>query len=144
MPETNEEKKEETKEKEKRVWSKDDLPKAWGILAGSFLILMLACAFPISAAFGFLMPEPESIETWFQRSGSATVLSAIAAEYLLYQLYGLVNELEITEFDRGVDPFAPLKKPYIWLRRVGVVVAIGGTVIWGYGDLLLQLPIIGA
>ncbi|PSB85501.1 hypothetical protein [Photobacterium damselae] len=109
-------------------------------LLTSVPILLLAFIFPILAWFGILQLEDNSA-IWFQRSGSITVLFAVWVEFKLFKLAGLTNP--ISENGKTYDDMRKsdylqthnLKKIQI-IKYLSAVLAISGTVIWGYGDLI--------
>ncbi|HIF9267421.1 TPA: hypothetical protein ACX6Q4_003101 [Photobacterium damselae] len=109
-------------------------------LLTSVPILLLAFIFPILAWFGIFQLEDNSA-IWFQRSGSITVLFAVWVEFKLFKLAGLTNP--ISENGKTYDDMRKsdylqthnLKKIQI-IKYLSAVLAISGTVIWGYGDLI--------
>ncbi|CAH8239249.1 hypothetical protein [Vibrio aestuarianus] len=103
-------------------------------------ILLLAFIFPILAWFGVFQLEDNSA-IWFQRSGSVTVLFAVWVEFKLFKLAGLTNP--ISENGKTYDDMR--KSDYLQthnskkiqiIKYLAAVLAISGTVIWGYGDLI--------
>lgn len=75
---------------------------------------------------------------WFARFGSVVVLFAVMSEYSLLhgELTRLYMRLHTVDADSDMPNLTPskwhLKK--VWLSHVTLVV---GTLIWGFGDLLL-------
>ena len=53
-------------------------------------LFIVAIALPLLALAGVLKPVQESLGTWFQRSGSLTVLFAAMAEYSIVKLYAIL------------------------------------------------------
>ncbi|MGI9831528.1 hypothetical protein [Vibrio vulnificus] len=109
-------------------------------LLTSVPILLLAFVFPILAWFGVFQLENNSA-IWFQRSGSVTVLFAVWVEFKLFKLVGLTNP--ISENGKTYDDMR--KSDYLQthnskkiqiIKYLAAVLAISGTVIWGYGDLI--------
>ncbi|ELC3160006.1 TPA: hypothetical protein ACMDUA_005149 [Vibrio harveyi] len=109
-------------------------------LLTSVPILLLAFIFPILAWFGVFQLEDNSA-IWFQRSGSVTVLFAVWVEFKLFKLAGLTNP--ISENGKTYDDMR--KSDYLQthnskkiqiIKYLAAVLAISGTVIWGYGDLI--------
>ena len=102
-------------------------------LCGS--LLLVAAAIPTLAYFGCFKPVEEPQNTWFQRSGSLTVLVAVSIEFLLTKLHkypGLIGLLG--EMKPGPARWHSITYRIIFYSA-GFLAAIG-TVIWGYGDLL--------
>ncbi|MDD1795160.1 hypothetical protein LRP50_18690 [Enterovibrio sp. ZSDZ42] len=97
-------------------------------------IFILAVITPILAWYSFVIPETEEPAIWFQRSGSLTVLFAVWMEYNLMK----VNE-HVFPSGHTFSQQAALAKKYQPIFKVAqymaVLLAIMGTVIWGYGDL---------
>ncbi|EGQ9145700.1 hypothetical protein AAHL06_002949 [Vibrio parahaemolyticus] len=109
-------------------------------LLTSVPILLLSFIFPILAWFGVFQLEDNS-GIWFQRSGSVTVLFAVWVEFKLFKLAGLTNP--ISENGKTYDDMR--KSDYLQthnskkiqiIKYLAAVLAISGTVIWGYGDLI--------
>ncbi|VAW48380.1 hypothetical protein MNBD_GAMMA03-948 [hydrothermal vent metagenome] len=75
---------------------------------------------------------------WFARFGSLIVLFAVMGEYSLLhgELNRLYDRLEKVDADMDMPDLTPskwhLKK--VWMSHVTLV---AGTLIWGFGDLLL-------
>ncbi|HHF2982673.1 TPA: hypothetical protein ACPJ0L_003636 [Vibrio alginolyticus] len=109
-------------------------------LLTSVPILLLSFIFPILAWFGVFQLEDNSA-IWFQRSGSVTVLFAVWVEFKLFKLAGLTNP--ISENGKTYDDMR--KSDYLQthnskkiqiIKYLAAVLAISGTAIWGYGDLI--------
>lgn len=75
---------------------------------------------------------------WFARFGSLVVLLAIMSEYTLIhnELKILYESLEHNTSIKEITDITPSRwhQKKVWLTHVTVVV---GTLIWGFGDLLL-------
>ncbi len=100
----------------------------------SVVLLMLAWFFGATGLILGLFFEP----LWFARSGSLIVLFAVMSEYSLLhgELNRLYARLEKVDADMDMPDLTPskwhLKK--VWLSHITMVL---GTLIWGFGDLLL-------
>lgn len=75
---------------------------------------------------------------WFARFGSVVVLLALMGEYSLIQsqLARLYSQLEKVEHDDDMPDLTPSK----WHRKkvlLSHITIVFGTLIWGFGDLLL-------
>ncbi|MUK70253.1 hypothetical protein [Aliivibrio fischeri] len=108
----------------------------------SVIVLLLGLLGPILAWFGVFQLETNSA-VWFQRSGSITVLFAVWAEYKLFKLAELTNPMSQNgntwDDMRKSDVLQASYSKYIQgIKYFAAVLAIAGTVIWGYGDLLFQ------
>jgi hypothetical protein len=100
----------------------------------SGLLLILAWA---AGLIGFVMGvifEP----MWFARFGSLVVLFSLVGEYALLhnELDRLYVSLEKVEDSGDIPDLSPSKWHHkkVWLSHLTVVF---GTLIWGFGDLLL-------
>ena len=79
--------------------------------------------------------EKESLENWFQRSGSLVVIFALVAESNAIAIFKILNPTGFpsTSFEevRKQYDYLPNKYTKISLSVIGL-----GTLIWGYGDLV--------
>jgi len=75
---------------------------------------------------------------WFARFGSVIVLFAVMSEYSLLhgELNRLYMRLEQVDADSDMPDLTPSKwhSKKVWLSHITLIV---GTLIWGFGDLLL-------
>jgi hypothetical protein len=75
---------------------------------------------------------------WFARFGSLVVLFAVMSEYALLhgELDTLYQRLEHVHAQDDMPDLTPSKwhRKKVWLTHLTVV---GGTLIWGFGDLFL-------
>lgn len=98
-------------------------------------LIFLAIAVPALAAHGVFKVDEESLQSWFQRSGSLCVLFAVLTEYTLFQVHGLLYPTGLITEDGDI-----LKKKYgIYFRsltKTSHLTVLTGTFIWGFGDLL--------
>jgi len=105
-----------------------------------FFRLSMSLLLPILSWFGVLKYD-ENIGTWFSRSGSLMVLFALLAEVKLFKIDGLtkpVSENGLTYADLGVRDQLYLRysKPISRWKFITMGLAVCGTIIWGYGDLI--------
>ncbi|WP_067660055.1 hypothetical protein [Ferrimonas marina] len=101
------------------------------------MLLLAVVMIPVLAWNGVLSPD-EQIATWFQRSGSLVVLCAALIEYILFKI-SLSNtpasgDAEPTGYQRKASPL--YLRVIHGIKYLAAGVAIIGTVIWGYGDLI--------
>jgi len=100
----------------------------------SGLLLLVAWAAGLLGLVLGLVFDPE----WFARFGSLIVLFSVMSEYSLLhgELNVLYQRLEKVMAEDDMPDLTPskwhLKK--VWVSHVTI---IAGTVIWGFGDLLL-------
>ena len=108
------------------------------LLARWLFILSLgaAVAAPLFALVIPFRPSNEMACTWFQRSGSLMVMLSLLAELSAVRIFNLLNpsgfvSVGFKEFENKYKNL-PVKYSVLCLIAIGT-----GTVIWGYGDLLL-------
>lgn len=104
----------------------------WQCLA-LFLIALSILGLAYSS---FLIPEAEKPETWFQRSGSIAVIFAIWIELKLFSISGYVNSAGAVVIQQEVMiiRYGSLHR---WAKYIAACLAIFGTLIWSYGDLVV-------
>ena len=84
-----------------------------------------------------LNPTSEAHHLWFQRSGSFVVLASIWAEFVVVRLDGYFDTYN--EKYMLLEPMRPSSyMMHNYLSKSAIVLAIYGTFIWGYGDLLFK------
>ena len=105
-------------------------------LIQSILIILSALLVPILSVLCKWYPEGESVGSWFQRSGSLVVMLTIWAEYKLFSINSEINPTGIV-ISKHTEIKNKYKKPHIITSYCALTLAILGTIIWGYGDLLL-------
>jgi len=98
-------------------------------------IIILTIAIPIIALCApDLMPEKETIGSWFQRSGSIVVALAVWIEIKNESISGYIHPTGLVSSEYG-----EFKKKYgscfNSIKLIGFSFAILGTIIWGYGDI---------
>lgn len=106
-------------------------------------LLLLTVAIPISAWHGIYQVDVD-VTSWFQRSGSLMVLFAVWVEYKLFTISNLTNPISEngeTYQDQAHSDALNLRYGNILksFKYVTAVLAISGTVIWGYGDIIRGL-----
>jgi len=101
------------------------------IVVAAILIPFIALNIPS------LMPESETVATWFQRCGAIVVTLAVWIEIKNNAISGYIYPSGIS-----TSEYVVLKKDYgLYFNLIkwsGFILAIIGTLIWGYGDILLQ------
>lgn len=100
------------------------------------VLVLLGSLIPCIALYFPYRPEGESLESWFQRSGSVMVIFAVWAEVKLASIYSMLNPtgLILSDGDLLRIEFGSY---YNYLVPSVAAVAVLGTIIWGYGDLLI-------
>ena len=110
----------------------------------------------ILLAFGVLVTivasqwKPGSVEeshaVWFQRSGSIAVLCSLLVEFrinfrALLESYFPKEAPSDCTISQQIENWHEKGYPIGCLHRVALILATGGTAIWGYGDLLCNLVV---
>lgn len=98
------------------------------------IFLLLAWAAGLLGLLLGLVFEP----LWFARFGSLIVLFGVMAEYsLIHQEFNtLYRRLEKVTADQDLPDLTPSKwhRKKVWVSHLTVIM---GTLIWGFGDLLV-------
>ena len=110
--------------------------KCYRDVSVSIILIIVALVIPFQASMGFMKPDIETINIWFQRSGSITVLLSLVAEYVISRLHGIIRPAGFTSKETE-NIRKKLENPLMVLRYIGGGTAVLGTIIWGYGDLLI-------
>lgn len=104
-----------------------------------YIIMFFTMLIPFVALYiPILKPSDELLAFWFQRSGSIIVVLALWIELKNNKANSLINP-------RGfiTEEFEVIKKEYgkrhSFVTWFGFWVAIIGSIIWGYGDILFKL-----
>lgn len=99
-------------------------------------LFLISIAVVIAAYNSVLIPCEESPDILFQRSGSIVVVFAVLIEYKLFSINGYINPTGLTTNWDVIN-----NKKYDTIHKVAssfaAILAVSGTVIWGYGDLLI-------
>lgn len=133
------------KEKEKRV--KKEVERNSKKIEKNFSVIKcLVSATILLPTFLFLLNCCLALELdqgqWFSRSGSIIILLCIIADFLILSNYRFMRP---TEPDKGIrwesfDIWMKLESEYDDRNRswtiVVFILALIGTIIWGYGDLI--------
>lgn len=100
-------------------------------------LLMLAILATIVPLFGAFKPVGELLGVWWQRGGAPTVVFAFLAHNKAQYLGALLTPGSFTS-----DEMESLRSKYKVSHQLGTgaaaVLTVSGTVVWGYGDLLLN------
>jgi hypothetical protein len=103
-----------------------------------FIFTALSILMPMISLTGLLKPSSEALGFWFQRSGATTVVFAVFAELKATNMLssfkpaGMVNR----SFHSTRDKYIKQVKIY---NYIALFLIVFGTVIWGYGDLILKM-----
>lgn len=108
----------------------------------SILILLFAIGITILCWNGLFKGDIEA-SSWFQRSGSIAVLLALWVEYKLFKVSGLSNprnkDGQSYEDLECADTLYNEFSGYVEVLKISAaIVAILGTLICGYGDILYK------
>jgi len=98
-------------------------------------ILLFAASVPFVAFFmPSLVPEGETIASWFQRSGAIVVALAVWVELKNNSINSYIYPSGIGSSNFGILN-SEYKFYFLAVRWFGFFLAISGTIIWGYGDI---------
>lgn len=101
--------------------------------------IAIAVIVPIFMCMPFIRPESEPFPEWGARSGSITVIFALLAEIYAARIMQVFQNSE--GMDQEIIELPKyLKVPEKFYTATVFVVAVVGTIIWGYGDFLLKSP----
>ncbi|HIF5585035.1 TPA: hypothetical protein ACX3CS_004521 [Vibrio parahaemolyticus] len=114
-----------------------DIVKA---LLYSIPLMIIAIVVPIGAYYQVLLPVGESVGSWFQRSGAITLIFALWVEFNLIKVNEHINLSGITISDQA-ELSEKYKLVYRTFQYLGIFLAIAGTVICSYGDLVTGLTV---
>ncbi|WP_444896918.1 hypothetical protein [Microbulbifer sp. SSSA005] len=99
---------------------------------GSTLLIALGVIIMIGSSQGVMLPLIDKPEIWFQRSGAIAVLIAVYIEYIAQHQLKSISALAY----EGISLSSSYSTYFDWISKSCIALAIIGTVIWGYGDLL--------
>ncbi|WP_445357929.1 hypothetical protein [Microbulbifer sp. ANSA005] len=104
----------------------------------TFPIVIIAFSIPLIAYFGkCILPDGESVASWFQRSGSIVVALAVWIEIKNNKISGYIYPSGLSTSD-----YTTLRNDYgayfNAIKWSGFVLAVIGTLIWGYGDIPIR------
>ncbi len=104
----------------------------------SLIVITISLLIPILAWNSVLKPESEFVNIWFQRSGSLMTIFALIADVLIVNIHQLLypSGYVDVDFDEFKKKYYPV---YIVLTVIAVALTISGTLVWGYGDLIVNL-----
>lgn len=108
-----------------------------GRTAADAVWLLLAYTIAI-ASFALSNVDPDA--DWFRRSGSIMILLAVIVEYQNATLQQRINEKATLGSGTVGGGVAPLDQPHYrrWLVNIAHFTIIVGTMIAGYGDILIN------
>jgi hypothetical protein len=103
-------------------------------------LLLLSVVIPILAWYGIYQYDTD-VSIWFQRSGSLTVLFAVWLEFKLFKITNLIKPISKNGLTyQDLAHRAALNTKYgnrlKTYKHITAGLAIAGTVIWGYGDII--------
>jgi hypothetical protein len=99
------------------------------VVINAFALCIAACVPPMLALLWSIRPSAETAASWFQRSGALTTILAVLA-----QVKAGAAPAPPLAVSSDAHRWAWWQGVALWLSLILVVV---GTVIWGYGDLLM-------
>ena len=101
-----------------------------------FVFCAVCIGIPILSVLGVLKPETQTVGEWFQRSGSIMVVFALFAEMKAYEMFDVLKPAALVDHTFGYV-HQKYKRQIKFFNVAALFLAIVGTVIWGYGDLIV-------
>lgn len=113
-------------------------PKTRSDLKIFALLALVAVAIPIFALLVPTRPAEEPLGVWFQRSGSVMTVLCLVLDLKVFSIHGKLfpSGLVSVGFDEFKAKYLPI---YHGLTILLLFLTAVGTVIWGYGDLLVTI-----
>lgn len=101
-----------------------------------YIFTVLAIMMPILSLIIPIKPSSEELSSWFQRSGAAMVACSLLAESKAINIYNILNPSGFVSigFNEAERQF---KNRPILFNRISFFIIAVGTLIWGYGDLMI-------
>ena len=102
-----------------------------------FIFIFLSLMIPLLSFSGLLKPNCEMLGVWFQRSGAASAVFAIFAEFKSDKMLNILNsDMVGPTYHKTYEKYLFQAKAYNYAAISFIVL---GTLIWGYGDLLFKI-----
>ena len=89
---------------------------------------------PLLSLLGSFKPQAEPAGQWFERSGAVMTAFAVFAQF---KAGGIASLIQGTTFAESWEAYRKYKAYQASLNILSLSLIIVGTLIWGYGDLLL-------
>lgn len=102
-----------------------------------WISLSLSVAVLVLALIPALIPDGQTVPGWFQRSGSLTTIGAIFISIYTTRMRERLEGKFLSDF-YGAEAFRRVKLPFTIATSTALILTIIGTVVWGYGDLLIS------
>ena len=101
-----------------------------------YIFTILAIMMPLLSLIIPIKPSSEELSSWFQRSGAAMVVCSLIAESKAISIYNILNPsgFVVLGFNEAERQFK--NRPMLFNRISFLIIAVG-TLIWGYGDLMI-------
>jgi hypothetical protein len=106
------------------------------VLLRACLFCVLATTIPCVLSLLPFKPPSEPFSLWFQRSGAVMTAFAVFAQVAASNLY---NEIQGSDFAESWAAFHKYENAQRAISITSTVLVIVGTLIWGYGDILIGL-----
>ena len=101
-----------------------------------FLGAIAVITIPVLALSVPVRPVGEEIGVWFQGSGSIMTVLCLVLELKLFSIHGVLFPSGYVSV--GFDEFKEKYLPFYKALSVSILILTAvGTIIWGYGDLML-------
>jgi hypothetical protein len=110
----------------------------WQFFVGVLALMALAALAPLATLTIDWVPLGESRSSWFQRSGAVTTLFSFLAAALAVVTSGRLHTPGTFGSQNKIEVLIEFKKRFGFAEIGLLILTLLGTVIWGYGDILLR------
>ena len=121
----------------KTLWSSHRLTFVSLVVVVVLLVIALLAPLTANWIFGVFKPTAESGGVWFQRSGAVMTVFALLASTLQADAMGRLWPQALLGDLGNRDALAFVKGKFRVCQNVSFLFTAIGTVIWGYGDVLV-------
>lgn len=113
---------------------------AWLYLCIAILLLIIGIAAPfVRDLFLSLKPEGDTPAQWLERTGAVTTIFGLLAINLIDEgIERLVPSRKLADTG-GVATFAVFETVFTWITRFAFLLTIAGTLVWGYGTVIMAV-----
>ncbi|WP_110812368.1 MULTISPECIES: hypothetical protein [unclassified Pseudomonas] len=117
--------------------------QAWLDYCGVTALLLIALAVPALSFLEAARPSGESLGVWFQRSGAITTVFSMFAAATNKVLVDRLHVPGTWGDDDGLAVLEGFKVRLAVANKLSFGLIVIGTVVWGYGDVIINRLIAG-
>ena len=107
-----------------------------------WISLALSVAVLVIALIPSLVPSSQTLPGWFQRSGSLTTVGAVIIGIYATRMRDRLEGKFLADL-YGIEVFKRVKLPFTIATSCAFVLSVVGTIVWGYGDILVSSALTG-